>query len=86
MSRISIDVTEEEHKRLKALAALKGVTLKEYMLDRALNHPAKDEEQALEELGAFLRSRMEKSKESGTSSHTVDEIFDSVLRRKKKSL
>ena len=45
MSRISIDVTEEEHKRLKALAALQGVTLKEYLLKSALDARKEDEEE-----------------------------------------
>lgn len=32
MSRISIDVTPEEHRKLKAIAALKGKTMKDYLL------------------------------------------------------
>ena len=32
MSRISIDVTDSEHKKLKALAALKGRSIKDYVL------------------------------------------------------
>ena len=65
MSRISIDVTGDEHKRLKALAALKGVTLKEYMLQSALEHPGQDEEEALAELEALLQARIKRAKESG---------------------
>ena len=68
MSRISIDVSEEEHKRLKALAALKGVTLKEYMLQSALEHPGQDEEEALAELEGLLQARIKRAKESGPSS------------------
>ena len=36
MSRISIDVTTEEHQKLKAVAALKGLSIKEYVLERTL--------------------------------------------------
>jgi uncharacterized protein (DUF1778 family) len=32
MSRISIDVTPEEHQKLKAMAALKGKSIKDYVL------------------------------------------------------
>ena len=33
MSRISIDVSPEEHRKLKAIAALKGKTMKDYLLE-----------------------------------------------------
>jgi len=36
MSRISIDVTDNEHKKLKATAALRGKTIKDYVLERTL--------------------------------------------------
>ena len=37
MSRISIDVTDDEHKRLKAMAALRGKSIKDYVLERTLD-------------------------------------------------
>jgi len=82
MSRISIDVSEEEHKRIKALAALKGVTLKEYMLKSALNAPQENEEEALAELETFLQARIRQTESQGVSPRTVDEIFDSVCAEK----
>lgn len=82
MSRISIDVTEEEHRRLKALAALQGVTLKEYMLQRVLASREESEEKALAELGAFLHARIRRAETEGASSRSVDEIFDSVCEEK----
>ncbi|MGO8698445.1 MAG: hypothetical protein ACLQVY_12080 [Limisphaerales bacterium] len=36
MRRISIDVTFEEHKKLKAMAALRGKSIKDYVLERTL--------------------------------------------------
>jgi hypothetical protein len=36
MSRISIDVTASEHKKLKAMAALRGKSIKDYVLERTL--------------------------------------------------
>lgn len=44
INRVSIDVTPEQHKRLKAVAALSGKTLKEYVLEKTL--PIEDDEQA----------------------------------------
>ena len=37
MNRISIDVTAEQHKKLKALAALQGKTIKQFVLERTKN-------------------------------------------------
>ncbi len=36
MPRLSIDITAEEHQKLKAIAALKGQSIKEYVLNRTL--------------------------------------------------
>ena len=82
MSRISIDVTEEEHKRLKALAALQGVTLKEYLLKSALGAREEEEEKALAGLEAFLQARIRRAEKVGVSTRSVDEIFDSVCTDK----
>lgn len=82
MSRISIDVTEEEHKRLKALAALKGVSLKEYMLSSAMDSAGESEQKTLEELEFFLRCRIDQAEKEGVSSQTVDDIFESVCIEK----
>lgn len=82
MSRISIDVTKEEHRKLKALAALQGVTLKEYLLKSALSSSDEKEEQALQELGDFLQARIRRAEKEGVSERTVDEIFDSVCEEK----
>ncbi|WP_272911634.1 hypothetical protein [Loktanella sp. M215] len=36
MPRLSIDITPEQHQKLKAIAALKGESIKEYVLSRTL--------------------------------------------------
>ena len=82
MSRISIDVTKEEHKRLKALAALQGVTLKAYLLNNALDTQNEDEEKALAELEGFLMARIHRAEKEGVSKRSVDEIFDSMSTEK----
>ena len=50
--RISIEVTDTQHKILKANAALQGQSIKEYVLERTI--PTPDEETALKELEAFI--------------------------------
>lgn len=34
MSRLTIDITDQQHQSLKALAALQGKTIKQYALER----------------------------------------------------
>ena len=36
MSRLSIELTPEEHQKIKAIAALKSSSIKEYVLERIL--------------------------------------------------
>jgi uncharacterized protein (DUF1778 family) len=57
MSRLTIDVTDQQHQALKALAALQGKTIKQYAIER-LFPAAADEEQAQQELRALLLSRL----------------------------
>lgn len=72
MPRLSIDLTEDEHRRLKASAALAGSTLKDYVLARAL--AAGSEAKALEELGRLLQPRIEAARNGDISKRTITEI------------
>ena len=74
--RISIEITKEQHQRLKAAAALQGKSIKEYVLERTL--PSPDEQAALQKLEAFLKPRVEAAKKGRRSRKSVDEIFDEV--------
>jgi hypothetical protein len=53
MSRLTIDVTEQQHQSLKALAALQGKTIREYAVERLFPSNS-DEERALIELKPLL--------------------------------
>ncbi len=76
--RLSIEVSTEQHKRLKAAAALQGKSIKDYVLDRTL--PDLEEQAALQELETFLKPRVEAAKNGKLSTKSVDEIFDEVER------
>ena len=83
MSRISIDVTTEEHKRLKALAALQGKSIKDYVIERTLGlSEDTSETAALRELEALLDARMRGGR-NAVSRQTVGEIFKSAYRERK---
>lgn len=80
MSRISIDVTKDQHRRLKALAALKGVSLKDYLLGNALGSSEKTDQEALTELEEFLDDRLRKAREGKISRRKVGDIFKQAYR------
>ena len=83
MSRISIDVTDEEHKRLKAMAALRGKSIKDYVLERTLEAD-KDEEDALRELEKLLDGRIRKAEAGAVSRRTVKAVFAEAVRERAK--
>ncbi len=76
--RLSIKITPEQHKRLKAAAALKGESIKDYVLKRTL--PDLTEQASLQELEQFLAPRITAGKKGRLSSKTVDDIFDDILK------
>lgn len=82
MSRISIDVTDAQHQRLKALAALQGKSIKDFVLERTLGDeaPNSDEAAALAELEALLLKRLANARAGGLSTRTVEDIFEQVRR------
>ena len=84
MSRISIDVSDEEHRKLKAMAALKGQSLKDFLLQRTVGEETPtDEDVALVELVALLDARVQRAEKDGVSTRTVGEIFRQARREVK---
>jgi ParD-like antitoxin of type II ParDE toxin-antitoxin system len=84
MSRISIDVTPVEHQKLKAMAALEGKSIKEYVIERTLGSGGDSEQQlALEELESLLDARIRGAKRGSVSRRKVGEIFKDVGREPK---
>ena len=75
--RLSIEITPEQHQRLKAIAALQGKTIKDYVLERAL--PELDDHNDLKQLEDFLKSRVDAAQNGDFSDKSVDDVFDEVL-------
>lgn len=81
MSRISIEVTSEEHQKLKTMAALQGKSIKDYVIERTLGTEENPgEEAALQELEALLDERIRRAKKGSVSRRTVGEIFRQAYR------
>ncbi len=81
MSRISIDVSDQEHKKLKALAALRGQSIKDFVLERALGGD-EAETTALKELEELLDNRIRAAQAGAISRRTVSEVFAEASRKK----
>ena len=75
--RLSIEITPDQHQKLKALAALQGKSIKDYVLERTL--PDTDQAAALRELEDFLEPRLEAARRGEWSEQTVDEIVAQTL-------
>ncbi len=72
--RLSIEVTPEQHQRLKAIAALSGKTIRDYVLDRVLDADMTENE-ALKQLEDFLKPRIEAAKRGDFSSKDFDGVI-----------
>jgi hypothetical protein len=79
MSRLTIDVTDQQHQSLKVMAALQGKTIKQYAIER-LFPSASDEEAALQELKALLVQRLAQSTNDAVSTQSLTDIAEEVMR------
>jgi Antitoxin ParD len=80
--RLSIEVTPEQHQKLKAIAALSGQSIKDYVLERILpDLSAAEETEALRQLEAFLESRVKAAQDAATGK-SVEEIFKETHQEK----
>jgi hypothetical protein len=70
-----MDVTGAERKRLKALAAVKGVSLKDYLLDNASHFRKDDKKKSPDELGDFLDERLRNAHAGRISKRKAGDIF-----------
>jgi hypothetical protein len=79
MTRLSIELTEQQHQSIKAMAALQGKSLKDYAVERLLPISA-DEQQAMAELKALLAPRIDRALRGEVSAQSVSDIVEEVLR------
>lgn len=78
MSRLTIDITDQQHQSLKALAALQGKTIKQYALERLFPGDT-DADQAWQELKTLLGNRINDGFAGKVSNKNVSEILDEEL-------
>lgn len=78
VSRLTIDITDQQHQNLKALAALQGKTIKQYALERLFPGDA-DADQAWKELKNLLGNRINNGLAGRVSARGIGEILDDEL-------
>jgi hypothetical protein len=79
MSRLTIDITDQQHQSIKAMAALQGKSIKEYAVER-LFPASSDEERALGELKALLEQRMAESARGEVLTQSLTEIAEDTMK------
>lgn len=82
MSRLTIDITDQQHQSLKALAALHGKTIKQYALERLFPGDT-DANQAWKELKTLLGTRIQEGLIGNVSTKSINEILDEELAKSK---
>lgn len=80
MSRLTIDITDQQHQSLKALAALQGKTIKQYALERLFPGDVGGD-LAWQQLKSLLNERINESLGGKVSSRSVSDILDEELAR-----
>lgn len=77
MSRLTIDITDQQHQSLKAMAALQGKTIKQYAVERLFSNDS--EHQAWQELKTLLGMRIADGLGGALSSKSIDQIVDEAM-------
>ncbi len=81
MSRISFEVTPEEHQKLKALAALQGKSIKDYVIECTLGGEEKQElHAAVKDLEKLLDGRIRSAQKGAIRRRSVGTIFKAAYR------
>ncbi|TPG15178.1 antitoxin [Sphingomonas koreensis] len=84
MSRLTIDITDQQHQSLKALAALQGKTIKQYAVERLFSANG-GEDQAWQELKTLLGKRIADGLAGDVSTKSIDAIVDEEMGRESRA-
>jgi hypothetical protein len=80
MSRLTIDVTDQQHQALKAMAALEGKSIKQYAIER-LFPATSDEELAMQELKVLLQARLADAERGDVVELSATDIAEAEFRK-----
>lgn len=80
MSRLIIDVSGQQHQKIKALAALQGKTMRQYVLDKLFPD---GEDQSWKELETILMTRIEDAENNPPSKKTFEQLTQEIIEKSK---
>jgi hypothetical protein len=84
MSRLSIDIDERQHQQIKAMAALQGKTIRDFVVERVLpplptsTDEEGDDTPAWQAFRSLMQDRIAEADTDAISERTFQEIFDAV--------
>ncbi|WP_443971456.1 antitoxin [Sphingobium sp. CR28] len=78
MSRLTIDISDQQHQSLKAMAALQGKSIKQYAIERLFPNDG-EQDQAWNDLKALVARRVGESLEGALSEKSFDTIVEEEL-------
>ena len=76
MSRLTIDITEQQHQALKAMAALEGKTIKQFTLERLFDAQQSD----LDEIRTLLAERVAQAQRGEVIKGSISEVAEQAIR------
>lgn len=80
MTRLTIEITDQQHQSIKAMAALSGQTIKEYTLQRLFGEFVSSND-AMHELKTFLQNRIMSAQRGEISTMDMDSIMEDELQK-----
>ena len=83
MSRLIIDVTVEQHQKIKVLAALQGKTIKDYVLGKLFSDDQASTGQSWEERTSLLINRIEEAENNPASQKTFEQLTQEIIQNRK---
>lgn len=75
MSRLSIEISAEEHQKIKALAAMQGLSIKDFILKKTIETRTEKEDEAWAEFEKLLESRIREAEDGEVLHLSFDEII-----------
>lgn len=80
--RLSIEVSQDQHQRLKAVSALRGQSIKDYVLERVFQPlpetNSADANEAMRQLEAFLKPHIDAAEQGKIVDKSVLDIFEEI--------
>lgn len=83
MSRLSIEITDEQHQQIKTFTAMQGKSIKEFILEKLFPVQAgnTDEQKAWQELQALLTARITAAESGAVSGKTFAQITEETIQK-----